>query len=158
VKITVTSHPDKYEVNKDLKPLYSEDIKIYNEDKLSLHLKGMPENMPAIVYNTIFYGRGRGIHSTQPFNGIILRDILLKYFPVNKENLQNAYFVFVAKDGYRCVYSFSEIMNRANQAELLLIPDIDNKDDGGAFRIFPAADFFSDRAVKAVSEIKLIKI
>jgi hypothetical protein len=28
-------------------------------------------------------------------------------------------------------------------------------EDGGLFRIFSAADFFSDRAIKSVSEIRL---
>jgi hypothetical protein len=57
-------------------------------------------------------------------------------------------------DGYRCVYTYSEIFNRNDQAEVLLIEDKENQ-DGGVFRLFPAADFFSDRAVKAVSEIIL---
>jgi hypothetical protein len=43
-------------------------------------------------------------------------------------------------------------MNRNDQAEVLLVPCKEEK-DGGQFRIFPSCDFFSDRAVKAVSEI-----
>ena len=31
----------------------------------------------------------------------------------------------------------------------------DTKEDGGLFRVFAAADFFSDRAIKSVSEIHL---
>jgi hypothetical protein len=59
-------------------------------------------------------------------------------------------------DGYRCVYTFSEVFNRNDQAEVLLIEDPENQ-DGGTFRFFPAGDFFSDRAVKAVSEIRLLR-
>lgn len=36
----------------------------------------------------------------------------------------------------------------------ILDGDIKN---GGAYRLFPASDFFSDRAVKVVSEIRLIR-
>jgi hypothetical protein len=56
----------------------------------------------------------------------------------------------------RKTVSFSELFNRNDQQEFLLIrtkPD----EDGGLFRIFSAADFFSDRAIKSVSEIHLIK-
>jgi hypothetical protein len=44
-------------------------------------------------------------------------------------------------------------MNRNDQAEILLVP-CENEKDGGKFRIFPSCDFFSDRAVKALSEIR----
>jgi hypothetical protein len=57
-----------------------------------------------------------------------------------------------AKDGYRVAYSFSEIFNRNDQSEVLLI-NRDEDQQGGKFSIFPAADFFSDRAVKAINGI-----
>ena len=44
--------------------------------------------------------------------------------------------------------------NRNDQQEFLLVKT-DPGEDGGLFRIFPAADFFSDRAIKSVSEIHL---
>ena len=61
-------------------------------------------------------------------------------------------FLVVAKDGYRGVFTFSEIMNRNDQAEVLLIcyPEAKNK---GKFRLFPACDFFSDRAIKSITGI-----
>ena len=60
--------------------------------------------------------------------------------------------VIAAEDGYRSTFTFSEIMNRNDQSEVLMIYDPDDK-DGGAFKLFPAADFFSDRAVKSVNSI-----
>jgi hypothetical protein len=60
-----------------------------------------------------------------------------------------------AKDGYRGVFTFSEIFNRNDQSETLLIFIPDEK-DGGAFRLFPAGDFFSDRAIKAVESIYVL--
>lgn len=117
----------------------------------------VPAGKERANYETIFYGRGRGIHSTTPFNGFLLKDVLQPYFKLTPEVLRSGYFVVASVDGYRCVYTFSEVFNRNDQAELLLIEDPDNQ-DGGAFRLFPAGDFFSDRAVKAVSEIKLLMI
>ena len=46
-------------------------------------------------------------------------------------------------------------MNRNDQEEVLLI-QYGEGSDGGKFRLFPAGDFFSDRAIKAISEISLI--
>jgi hypothetical protein len=58
----------------------------------------------------------------------------------------------VGKDGYHCAVSYSELFNRNDQQEFLLIKT-NHEEDGGLFRMFAAADFFSDRAIKAVSEI-----
>lgn len=81
-----------------------------------------------------------------------LKEFLVKTVPLNAANLKNGLIAIVGLDGYRSVYTVSEIMNRNDQAEVLLVPCPDEK-DGGMFRIFPSCDFFSDRAVKAVTEI-----
>lgn len=156
VKITVYSASASYPVNKGMSPLVSKSINIYDGDKLLKEISMVPAGEQKSNYETIFYGRGRGIHSTTPFNGYILKDILKPYYKPTPEALRTGYFVVASVDGYRCVYTFSEVFNRNDQAEILLIEDPDNQ-DGGAFRLFPAGDFFSDRAVKAVSEIKLVE-
>jgi hypothetical protein len=154
-KITVFSATVSYPVNRDLTPLYSPRIKVYNGIDFLADLLTVPADAHKVEYETIFYGRGRGIHSTTPFNGIVMKDVLKPYFTINPENLRKGFILVAAADGYRCVYSFSEIFNRNDQAEVLLIEDPNNQ-DGGAFRLFPGADFFSDRAIKAVSEIRLM--
>jgi hypothetical protein len=156
VKITVKSYDRTIPVNRDLTPLFSDDVKIFNGEKEINKITKRPEKFQTQTVHTIFYGRGRGIHSTQPFSGIYVKEFLGYHFPVNRGNLKNAMVVMVGKDGYRSVYSYSEIMNRNDQAEVLLVPCEDEK-DGGKFRIFPACDFFSDRAVKALSEIRFME-
>lgn len=151
VKITVRSYLKSIPVNRDLDPLYSAELNIFKGENLLETIKESPKLQLETVH-TIFYGRGRGIHSTQAFTGFYLKEILKKYFDMNKENLQQGLVTIVGKDGYRSVYSYSEIMNRNDQAEVLLVPCKDEK-DGGQFRVLPSCDFFSDRAVKAVSEI-----
>jgi hypothetical protein len=155
VKITVLSANTVYAVNKELKPLFSPEILVKNGDNLLEKILPSKTAEPTLKYETIFYGRGRGIHSTTPFYGIPLKDKLSPFFKLNSELLRNGYFVVASIDGYRSVFTFSEIFNRNDQAEALLVEDPDNQ-DGGAFRIFPAADFFSDRAVKAISEIRMV--
>ncbi|MBN1338595.1 MAG: hypothetical protein JXA03_04690 [Bacteroidales bacterium] len=151
-RITVKSYAKSIPTQKGLKPLLSPEIKIFREEEMVLNLdKNMPE-LPEQEYHTIFYGRGRGIHSTQPFYGPKLRDIFSPYFSLNRKNLMEGLFLVVAKDGYRGVFSYSEVMNRNDQSEILLIcrPEVE---DEGIFRLFPACDFFSDRAIKGITEI-----
>jgi hypothetical protein len=84
----------------------------------------------------------------------MLKDVLGLSFPVKRANIRSGIMCIAAEDGYRSTASFSEIFNRNDQQELLLVktePD----EDGGLFRIFPACDFFSDRAIKSVKEIHL---
>jgi hypothetical protein len=154
VRITVKSVKKSFTMQQGLSPMYSPEIAIFNSSKLAGKVGKLPEKLTIVTFNTIFYGRGKGIHSTSPFTGVLLKDFLLKYFPVNKVNLKTGIMCLVGKDGYRCAVSYSELFNRNDQQEFLLIrtnPD----EDGGLFRIFAAGDFFSDRAIKSVSEIHL---
>ncbi|MCX6326974.1 MAG: hypothetical protein NT144_10065 [Bacteroidia bacterium] len=153
VKITVRSIRKSFPVVKGMSPMYSSDFKIFSRDKqLAVLAPEMAKDL--ITFNTIFYGRGKGIHSTSPFTGVLLKDMLLKYYPINRKNLQSGVMCFAGKDGYRCAVSYSELFNRNDQQEFMLIKTKD-EEDGGLFRIFAAADFFSDRAIKSVSEIYL---
>lgn len=152
VKITVVSAENKFEVRKGLNPMYSPNIEIFKNNKEIKNIKKLPINIQIEDYEAVFYGRGRGIHSTTPFIGARLMDILKPDFDFNKENIPHGIFVISAEDGYRAVFTYSELMNRNDQSEILLIEDTENK-DGGAFRLFPSCDFFSDRAIKSVKEI-----
>ena len=71
------------------------------------------------------------------------------------ENLQKGLFIIAGKDGYHATFTYSEIMNRNEQDEFLLVP-MAAGEDGGNFKIFPSADFFSDRAIKSVESIQLV--
>jgi hypothetical protein len=155
VKITVKSIHKSFPVVKGMSPMYSSDFRIFDGEKELAKISSETES-GAVTFNTIFYGRGKGIHSTSPFTGVMLKDVIVKNYPVDMPNLKTGILCLVGKDGYRCAVSYSELFNRNDQQEFLLVrtkPD----EDGGLFRIFSAADFFSDRAIKSVSEIHLIK-
>lgn len=151
-KISVRSYPRSFHTVKGLDPLYSPDLKVYDDDALIETLTQNPDELHIEQYNTIFYGRGRGIHSTQPFYGILLRNFLAKHFSTTRESLTKGIFLISAADGYRGVFTFSEMMNRNDQSEVLLVCHPEVKTDG-IFRLLPAGDFFSDRAIKGVSAI-----
>lgn len=155
VRITVKSFPKSFKTVKGLSPMYASSIKVLANGSEAVVIDKTPSTEKNVTFNTIFYGRGRGIHSTSPFTGIIFRDFLAKYYPLNKVSLQRGMICFAGFDGYRCSVSYSELFNRNDQAEFLLVTTTDNE-DGGKFRMFPSPDFFSDRAIKSLCEIDLI--
>ncbi len=152
-KITIKSLDRNYTINREINPMYSPDLKFFVGEKLIQTITELPENTKYTDYPNIFYGRGRGIHGVSPFNGAFMKDVFKEYFEVNKENLQTGMFTVAAVDGYRAAYTFSEVFNRNDQSEVLII-DKDNYEDAGKFSLYPAGDFFSDRAIKAVNEIR----
>jgi hypothetical protein len=154
VKITVRSYPLSFKVDRNMTQMYSPYIRIFKASDKVDEIKALPSGIHLQTFNTIFYGRGRGIHSTTPFSGTLLKDLLLHYYPFNRENLQSGMLCLTGIDGYRCAFSYSEVFNRNDQAELLLITTM-HEEDGGLYRVFAACDFFSDRAVKSLSEIHL---
>jgi hypothetical protein len=156
VKITVRSISKSFKVEKGMSPVYSAGIKLNAIDK-EVGTIGSSDEKQNITFNTIFYGRGKGIHSTSPFTGLLLKDLILNYFPVNRKNLQSGLLCIAGIDGYRCAVSYSELFNRNDQQEFLLVRTKQGE-DGGLYRIFAACDFFSDRAVKSVSGIYLLPL
>lgn len=156
VKITVKSYPRSFKTIKNMKPCFSKKMDIIVNDTLAKSLENNPKDINADRYNTIFYGRGKGIHSTTPFKGVLLKDVLSKYVKTDAEMLKKGFILVVAADGYRSVYTFSELMNRNDQAEVMLICNPTVTDEG-VFKIFPACDFFSDRAVKGITTIYIEK-
>jgi len=154
VKITVKSFPKSFKVVKGLSPMFSDQIRLFRQSNLIGAKTDYPFDLKEVNYGTIFYGRGRGIHSTVPFTGLMLKEILAVTYPFSRESLKLGILCIAAEDGYRCVVSYSELFNRNDQQEFLLIRS-DPGEDGGLFRIFPACDFFSDRAVKSVNEIHI---
>lgn len=154
VKIIVRSYPHSFQVVQGMSPMYSPKIEIYSSTKMEGEVEALSGDFNNATYNTIFYGRGKGIHSTTPFNGILLKDLLLKFYPLSRQNLMTGLICIAGKDGYRSVVSYSELFNRNDQQEFMLVKTPQGE-DSGLFRIFAAADFFSDRAIKSVSEIHL---
>ena len=155
VKITVKSLDCNYPVNRGMSPMFSETMKLCVNGKQRAILTELPEGMDSETYHTVFYGRGMGIHGTTPFIGSMLKELISDYYRLSAEALQKGMVVIAGLDGYRAAFTLSEIVNRNDQEEVLII-DRDNYEGAGRFSIFPACDFFSDRAIKAVMEINLL--
>jgi hypothetical protein len=152
VKITVRSYPLSFSAERGMAPMYSPDIRIFREGRQVDVVRKLPSRIALQTFNTVFYGRGRGIHSTAPFTGIPLKELLSPYYPFSRENLRTGLLCLAGADGYRCTFSYSEVLNRNDQQEFLLITTKPGE-DGGLYRVFAACDFFSDRAVKSLNAI-----
>jgi hypothetical protein len=153
VRIVVKSFSGSFTVSRGMSPMYSKEFSLFEGDKKLATIA--PDDKDKISYGTVFYGRGKGIHSTSPFNGIILKNTIQKYFPLRRQNLKTGIVCLAAVDGYRCALSYSELFNRNDQEEFLLVRTKPGE-DGGLFRVFASADFFSDRAVKSLTGIYLV--
>ncbi len=153
-KITVFSAPIS-SPKKDIKELYSPQI--------TLLMDGKKAELPSVTgyekrtYPSIFYGRGKGFQGYQKFSGYLLKAIMQEHVAATPEIMKSGYFVLFSIDGYRIALSYSELCNRNDQAEFLLIDQGQGR-SGGRYSVFPAADFFSDRAIKAVQEIHFLKL
>lgn len=156
-RITVKSYSRKFEITKGMNPMNSKRFTILDEVKKLDEISALPANLVKLTYPAVFYGRGRGIHGTTPSTGILLKDLLAKYIAVNEKNLKTGMFFIAGKDGYHAAYSFSEVMNRNDQAEFLVVPS-EKGADGGDFQVYPAVDFFSDRAMKSVELIRFVNV
>jgi len=151
-QITVRSIPESYKVDRNIDPFYSPGIEVVVEGQPLTTLTEVPEGYALLDYRTVFYGRGRGIHKSKGFTGFMMEDLFSGSLPLTRERLSRGLFTITALDGYRAAFTYSEVMNRNDQSEVLICTDQDIQ-NGGKFRVFPAGDFFSDRAVKAVNGI-----
>jgi hypothetical protein len=154
VKITVHSFDSKeYIINRELDPLYSPSVKVILEGE-ELH-NITPQNSDAhnLTYYSNFFGMGMGYHHADNFAGPSLAKLLEGVlFPFDARLNSDALVCFASADGYRAIYSYSELFNRADQAAPILAITA-NQDDGGYYRNFLPGDFYADRSVKALKEM-----
>jgi hypothetical protein len=155
VSITVKSLDSNYRIDRNISPMYSEKMNICVNSEVLHTLTALPVETELITYKTVFYGRGMGIHGTTPFTGAMLSELLAPLFPLSSEVLKRGMVVIAGIDGYRAAFTISEIMNRNDQQEVLII-DRYNYEGAGRFSLFASGDFFSDRAIKAIMEINLL--
>lgn len=156
-KIVVYSCPLSFPIKRDEKNLYSDKIQIMQKNKPPVTIDHLQESLETRIYPSVFYGRGRGFHGIRYFKGTPLKSLLQKNQSFDRNNIRSGYYVVSALDGYRVVISFSELFNRNDQADFLII-DQGKNSEKGRFRLFPAPDFFSDRAVHTIAFIHFLKL
>jgi hypothetical protein len=151
-KIIVKSYSRQYTITKGMHPMFAPSISVNKAEQKLAEIGKLPKNLVDYIYPNIFYGRGMGIHKTTPFQGKLLKDVLKPNIDLSPEQFKTGFLAIGGKDGYHALFSVSEVFNRNDQTEVMIYTD-GNKEDGGKFKVFVAADFFSDRAVKSVETI-----
>lgn len=153
-KITVKSFDKKeFPINRELNPVFSEGVNLVMDNKTFMEIPPITDKTKIIRYHSTFYGMGMGFHDTRYFDGISLTALLQEKMNLfDREWIKNGLVCFASVDGYRAVFSYSELFNRQDQTSpMLCIPE--NPENGGYYRIFLPSDFFADRSVKAVKEM-----
>lgn len=175
VKITVLSFDKKqYTINRNLETVYSPELKVIAPLSSATGFHDQPDGTSTIRdfefvvpkdtspehrtrYQSTFYGMGMGYHPVPSFEGILLNDALNdKVKLIDRSLISDGLVCFASVDGYRAIFSFSELFNRADQA-FPILAITEGKADGGYYRIFLPADFYADRSVKGLSEIYIFK-
>lgn len=154
VKITVYSFDRKeYQINRDIRPLYSDAVTVFLEE-VKLHtIQPQKDGSPRLTYYSSFFGMGMGYHHANNFTGPLLTCLLEGVLdPFDARLNRNALVCFASADGYRAIYSYSELFNRVDQTAPILAITA-NQDDGGYYRNFLPDDFYADRSVKALKEM-----
>ena len=156
--IKVVSFDKKeYPIQKNLNPAYSPDIKVFLNNETSFIIPEVTDSARFIKYNATFYGMGMGYHPVPYFQGPALQDFLKKGIDLYSPDLiSHGLVCFVGIDGYRSVYSFSELFNRTDQV-LPILSVVKDKMDGGYYRIFLPSVFYADMSVKGLAEIYFFK-
>lgn len=156
-KIEILVAPFNADESKKGIPLHAKNFVVIDHNKILTTIGDFPSGPIQQTYPTVFYGRGRGIHGVREFHGPELHKVLGKFFKLSTKNIQKGYFIIAAPDDYHGVFTFSEVFNRNDQSSFLLTKKPKGA-DGRKFAIYPAPDFFSDRAIKAVDEIRFMYI
>jgi hypothetical protein len=152
ISISIVSFDKKnYPIVKGMKPAYSEFISLVLHDSIVAQIDKNGLHNCEIVYKTSFYGMGMGNHPSEGFRGFPLELMTTDAIPNSAELKKEGLICFVGVDGYRTVYSYSELFNRADGVKPILT--MNEQADGGLFRIFHPTDFFADRSVKALTEL-----
>jgi hypothetical protein len=106
------------------------------------------ENIPRIMKKDwILIGHGHGYEEKVDVEGFELRSFLTVNF---KEITPDDYFLFVACDGYRCLFSWREVFAVENGKEIMIADSVNGKLPETGYRLAPTADFFNDRSMWGV--------
>jgi hypothetical protein len=98
-------------------------------------------------------GHGRGYKGISSASGYDMRGLLKKNFPGCGPD---TYFIFVACDGYRTIFSGREIFNTEAGAKMMLIKDVDGRPAKGGMSLGPVADYYVDRETWGLTHIIMI--
>lgn len=98
----------------------------------------------------VLIGHGHGYEEKVTAEGFELRSFLETNF---NDLSPDDYFLFVACDGYRCLFSWREIFALESGKAIMIVDKINGELPETGFRLAPTKDFFNDRSMWAMSYV-----
>lgn len=143
--------PDQ--MKKDAKPGATVTLVRPDGTSVPLHAAAL-ETLSRLSLTDASFGMGRGFHGIHSWSGPSLAQVVAPHVPAGTD-LDRLWVLVTAADGYRTVMSGREVFG--DPANLVLAATEDDKplDDHGPFRLVVRNDFFVDRSVHSVQEIRL---
>ncbi|GEM_PF-50504 len=154
VKIVIRSLRGNFKVDRNPQVFRSDSLII--EGDRGVGTVDATDMREQIIYKTHFYGQSMGYKGVKVYKGISLKDKMESLFSNNPQLLSTAMLCIEATDGYRAAFSLSEIINRNDGMESVLMYG-GNEEGRGGFSLFSIFDMFADRAIKSISRISIYK-
>lgn len=113
------------------------------------------EKFPKIEFQDSTFGEGKGFHGNNKWVGISLADFLRPH--LGNTELRNLCVLVTSADQYRSTFSGGEIFLDRNPNNALIVYEENGaplKPGAGKFKIMLTSDFFIDRSVRSVVEIR----
>jgi len=151
-KITVKSYHGNA-APETVKDIYSPEIRITTLTGSAV-IRDIGSAIEKRHYDSVLYGHGMGFKEVLSFSGYLFKDVIAAHVKITADNLKSAIFVISAKDGYRSVFSISEIMNRNDNQDILL-RDVKDSPSEGRYTLV-ITDFFADRDVRVIDKIEML--
>ena len=105
-------------------------------------------------HHWIRIGHGHGYDDIAKAEGVGLCGFLIANFPGTGPD---DFFLFVACDGYRALFSGREIFATADGAGMMIVDRLNGNAPAEGLMLAPTADYFSDRAMWGLSHVVRIR-
>lgn len=153
-KITVKSFVGNYSP-KRVKEIYAPEFSFSGSDA-NVTVKDI-SGIEKRKFRGLGYGHGMGWKGTEEVEGLVFKDVMSKYLTIDEKQIASTILCVSAKDGYRVTFSLSEIVNRNDMNDFLLIEKNGSLEEG-KYNLFATPDFFVDRNVRSVEKIEILQV
>ncbi len=123
---------------------------VHGGNRRNLDLAGVETSS---VKNWIRTGHGQGFKGIASASGYSMRSLLTKNFPGSDEK---KFFLFVACDGYRTIFSWREIFGTEAGRSMMLIRESDGAKVRGGMSVGPVRDYYVDRETWGLTHIVML--
>jgi hypothetical protein len=118
------------------------------------------KGLPVVPFVDAAFGEGRGFQGEHAWSGVGMNAVLEKALG-RPLDLKRVLLLVTACDGYRSVFSGGEMAFSSSGEGVILADRQDGKaydPKDGRYRIVPRLDFFVDRSVRSVKELRVIEV